>query len=199
MSFEWLSTATQKDLDRFKSICNQLLSRTYVVRTVYQPGVGRVNNPDYVFLSAHFEAIQEYLAFLDWDLRKDDLNGYYYVLNTDRALLYERIDRRVDLMMEQGLVEEVKALKDMGCRRGHTSMQGLGYKEILDYLEGRCSLDEAVYVLKRDTRHFAKRQLTWFKRERDVRFLNLPDFGGDVSNVLKQILEDCAKQGIVLQ
>ncbi len=82
------------------------------------------------------------------------------------ALLYERIDRRVDLMMEQGLVEEVKALKDMGCRRGHTSMQGLGYKEILDYLEGRCSLDEAVYILKRDTRHFAKRQLTWFKRER---------------------------------
>ena len=102
-------------------------------------------------------------------------------------------------MVEQGLVEEVKALRDMGCRRGHTSMQGLGYKEILDYLEGRCSLDEAVYILKRDTRHFAKRQLTWFKRERDVRFLNLPDFGGDVSNVLERILEDCAKQGIVLQ
>ena len=131
--------------------------------------------------------------------KESPYNFLYYVLNTDRALLYERIDRRVDLMMEQGLVEEVKALKDMGCRRGHTSMQGLGYKEILDYLEGRCSLDEAVYILKRDTRHFAKRQLTWFKRERDVRFLNLPDFGGDVSNVLKRILEDCAKQGIVLQ
>ena len=85
MSFEWLSTATQKELDRFKAVCNQLLSRTYVVRTVYQPGVGRVNNPDYVFLSAHFEAIQEYLAFLDWDLRKDDLNGYFYVINTDEA------------------------------------------------------------------------------------------------------------------
>jgi tRNA dimethylallyltransferase len=78
-------------------------------------------------------------------------------------------------------------------------MQGLGYKEMLDYLDGICSLDEAVYVLKRDTRHFAKRQLTWFKRERDVRFLNLPDFGGDVSNVLDRILEDCEKQGIVLQ
>lgn len=85
MSFEWLGTATQKDLDRFKAICNQLLSRTYVVRTVYQPGVGRVNNPDYIFLASHFEAIQEYLAFLDWDLRKDDLNGYFYVLNTDEA------------------------------------------------------------------------------------------------------------------
>ena len=85
MRFDWLSTATQKELDRFKAVCNQLLSRTYVVRTVYQPGVGRVNNPDYVFLSAHFEAIHEYLAFLDWDLRKDDLNGYFYVLNTDEA------------------------------------------------------------------------------------------------------------------
>lgn len=78
MSFEWFGTATQKELDRFKAVCNQLLSRTYVVRTVYQPGVGRVNNPDYVFLSAHFEAIHEYLAFLDWDLRKDDLNGYFF-------------------------------------------------------------------------------------------------------------------------
>ena len=108
-----------------------------------------------------------------------------------RALHFFEENKRVEA--------EVKALKDMGCRRGHTSMQRLGYKEILDYLEGRCSLDEAVYILKRDTRHFAKRQLTWFKRERDVRFLNLPDFGGDVSNVLKRILEDCAKQGIVLQ
>ena len=78
-------------------------------------------------------------------------------------------------------------------------MQGLGYKEIFAYLDGECTLEEAKEIIKRDTRHFAKRQLTWFKRERDVRFLNLPDFGGDVSNVLKQILEDCAKQGIVLQ
>ena len=109
--------------------------------------------------------------------KKSPYNFLYYVLNTDRALLYERIDRRVDLMVEQGL----------------------GYKEILDYLEGRCSLEEAVYILKRDTRHFAKRQLTWFKREREVRFLNLPEFGGDVSKVLERILEDCAKQGIVLQ
>ena len=115
--------------------------------------------------------------------KESPYNFLYYVLNTDRAQLYERIDRRVDLMMKQGLVEEVKALKNMGCRRGHTSMQGLGYKEILDYLEGRYGLDEAVYILKRDTRHFAKRQLTWFKQE-GCAFLNLPDFGGDVSKVL---------------
>ena len=85
MSLDWMSTATQKELEGFKSVCNQLLSRTYVVRTLYKPGEGRVNNPDYTFLSTHFEEIQEYLAFLDWDLRKDDMNGYFYVLNTDEA------------------------------------------------------------------------------------------------------------------
>ena len=120
-------------------------------------------------------------------------------MNTERPVLYARIDRRVDQMMENGLVEEVQTLKSMGCHRGQTSMQGLGYKEILDYLDGRCTLDEAVYVLKRDTRHFAKRQLTWFKRERDVRWLNLPDFGNDVSLVLDRIIEDCVGAGIVLQ
>ena len=72
-------------------------------------------------------------------------------------------------MLEAGLVEEVKTLRDMGYTRDMVSMQGLGYKEILDYLNGECSLDEAVYIIKRDTRHFAKRQITWFKRERDVR------------------------------
>lgn len=123
----------------------------------------------------------------------------YYVVNTDRQVLYQRIDRRVDQMLEQGLVQEVAALRRMGCRQGMTSMQGLGYKEILDYLEGRCTLEEAVYVLKRDTRHFAKRQLTWFRRERQVRWLYLPDFQNDPRLVLKKILRDCAQEGIMVQ
>lgn len=114
----------------------------------------------------------------------------YYVINTDRACLYERIGRRVDRMLEQGLVEEVKRLKDMGCTRNMVSMQGLGYKEILDYLQGTYTLKEALSILKRDTRHFAKRQITWFKRERDVRWLNLPDFDNDIEKVLEKILKD---------
>ncbi len=118
---------------------------------------------------------------------------YYYVLTCDRALLYERIDRRVDLMLESGLVDEVRKLKNMGCKRGMVSMQGLGYKEILDYLDGSCTLEEAVYILKRDTRHFAKRQLTWFKRERDVRWLELDSFDGDRKKVLEYILDDYNK------
>lgn len=115
---------------------------------------------------------------------------YYYVLTCERSCLYKRIEERVDAMLEAGLVEEVKHLKEMGCRRGMVSMQGLGYKEILDYLDGGCTLEEAVYILKRDTRHFAKRQLTWFKRERDVRWLRLEDFDNDRSRVLDYILED---------
>ena len=115
---------------------------------------------------------------------------FYYVLTCDRSLLYERIDRRVDQMAEQGLVEEVKRLKAQGCHRGMVAMQGLGYKEILDYLDGSCTLEEALYVLKRDTRHFAKRQITWFKRERDVCWIKLEDFYNDRDQVLKHMLQE---------
>ena len=120
----------------------------------------------------------------------------YYVLDTDRKILYERIDRRVDLMMEHGLVDEVKHLADMGCTRDMVSMQGLGYKEILDYLSGEIPLEEAVYILKRDTRHFAKRQITWFKRERDVRWLELEQFQNDRKKVLEHILDEIEGEGI---
>ena len=120
----------------------------------------------------------------------------YYVLDTDRKTLYERIDRRVDLMMEHGLVDEVKHLADMGCTRDMVSMQGLGYKEILDYLSGEITLEEAVYILKRDTRHFAKRQITWFKRERDVRWLELEQFQNDRKKVLEHILDEIEGEGI---
>lgn len=99
-------------------------------------------------------------------------NFAYFVLNQDRAKLYERIDKRVDLMMQEGLVDEVKHLLDSGYERDLVSMQGLGYKEICSYLCGEISLEGAVYILKRDTRHFAKRQLTWFKREADVLWID---------------------------
>lgn len=85
MNMDWLNGATQKEVDQFKAVCNQLLSRTYVVRTIYKPEKGRITNPDYTFLSIHYEHFRDYLALLDWDLRKDDMNGYFYVLNTDEA------------------------------------------------------------------------------------------------------------------
>ncbi|MCF0136576.1 MAG: tRNA (adenosine(37)-N6)-dimethylallyltransferase MiaA [Lachnospiraceae bacterium] len=92
----------------------------------------------------------------------------YLVLDMPRERLYERIDRRVDLMMSTGLVEEVRGLREEGCHKDMVSMKGLGYKEILAYLEGECALEEAVTILKRDTRHFAKRQLTWWRGEDDA-------------------------------
>lgn len=124
--------------------------------------------------------------------KESPYNFLYFVLNDDRSKLYERIDKRIDSMIEQGLVEEVRQLKNSGCTRNMVSMQGLGYKEILDYLEGNCSFNEAVYILKRDTRHFAKRQITWFKRERDVIWLNRSEFQkeDDILTYMQDIISD---------
>ena len=124
-------------------------------------------------------------------------NLAYFVLNAPRELLYERIDRRVDEMMESGLVEEVQKLKDMGCRREMTSMQGLGYKEILSFLDGEVPLNEAVRILKRDTRHFAKRQLTWFRRESDVIWVDKDKFAFEDEKILEYMLSVCRERKII--
>lgn len=108
--------------------------------------------------------------------RESAYRSVYFVLTMDRKKLYERIDRRVDIMMEQGLLEEVTKLRDMGIPRDSTAMQGIGYKQIYSHLEGDYSLEEAVRLIKRDTRHFAKRQLTWFRRERDVHWIDIDRF-----------------------
>ena len=114
----------------------------------------------------------------------------YFVLNDDRENLYERINLRIDQMLDEGLVEEVQSLKDKGYTRDMVSMQGLGYKEILDYLNGQYTLEEAVYILKRDTRHFAKRQLTWFRRERDVIWIDKPSYNYDEDKILEAMLQN---------
>lgn len=108
----------------------------------------------------------------------------YFVLNDERELLYGRIEKRVDRMLEDGLVDEVKKLKKMGCTKEDISMQGLGYKEILGYLNKEYDLERAVYLIKRDTRHFAKRQLTWFRREKDVIFIEKKAFSYDHNKML---------------
>lgn len=113
----------------------------------------------------------------------------YFVLNDDREKLYERINLRIDQMLEEGLVEEVHSLKDKGYTRDMVSMQGLGYKEILDYLNGECTLEKAIYILMRDTRHFAKRQLTWFRRERDVIWINKQSYNYDEDKILEAMLK----------
>lgn len=129
--------------------------------------------------------------------RSTPYNLAYFVLNAPRDLLYGRIDRRVDEMVQNGLIEEVQKLKDMGCHRGMVSMQGLGYKEILAYLDGEYPLEEAVRVLKRDTRHFAKRQLTWFRRETEVTWVNKEEFNYDDDRILKYMLDICHERDML--
>ena len=124
-------------------------------------------------------------------------NLAYFVLNVPRDLLYKRIDDRIDEMLEEGLLEEVQKLKSMGYHRGMVSMQGLGYKEILAYLDGEYPLEEAVRILKRDTRHFAKRQLTWFRREKDTIWMNKDEFNYNEDLILEKMLEICREREIL--
>lgn len=124
-------------------------------------------------------------------------NFAYFVLNDEREKIYQSIEERVDVMLSQGLIEEVKKLKEMGCKKGMVSMQGLGYKEILSYLDGEISLDEAVYILKRDTRHFAKRQLTWFGREKDVIWMEKSSFGYNEKKILDFMLKTLSEKNII--
>ena len=122
--------------------------------------------------------------------KESDYQFRYYVLSLPREILYERINRRVDLMKEEGLTKEVKSLLEMGCTRDMVSMQGLGYKEIIDALEGRDTLDHAYERIKQETRHFAKRQFTWFRRERDVTWLEKEKFA-DEEALLRYCINDC--------
>lgn len=129
--------------------------------------------------------------------RTSPYNSAYFVLNEERQVLYRRIEKRVDKMIEQGLFEEVAGLKEMGCTKEMPSMQGLGYKEVLDALDGGITREEAIYRIKRDTRHFAKRQLTWFKRERDVIWIDKPQFERDEKRILACILEKLRERKII--
>ena len=120
----------------------------------------------------------------------------YYVLNDDRAKLYGRIDNRVDLMIKEGLVDEVKGLIAMGCTGDMTSMQGIGYKQLIRYLEGEYDLDEAIRLIKRDSRHYAKRQLTWSNRENELVWIDrreYPDTRAQLEYIIGNTKKDINK------
>lgn len=121
----------------------------------------------------------------------------YFVLNEQRDRLYERINLRVDQMIEDGLEEEVRRLKEQGFTRDMVSMQGLGYKEMLGYLDGEYSLEEAVSIIKRDTRRFAKRQITWFKRERDVIWIEKEECRNNEDEILGKMMSELVGRRIM--
>ena len=139
-------------------------------------------------ISEHNEAERE---------KESAYNSAYFVLTDDRKILYDRIDKRVDLMMQEGLLEEVNALRLRGLKRESVAMQGLGYKELFGYFEGEYPLEEAVRIIKRDTRHFAKRQLTWFRRERDVIWLDKSEIGREDEQLIQQMLTVLKEKDII--
>lgn len=176
MSLDWMSTATQKELEGFKSVCNQLLSRTYVVRTLYKPGEGRVNNPDYTFLSTHFEEIQEYLAFLDWDLRKDDMNGYFYVLNTDEANRCNLNKKETAIllairMLYEENIERLGLAQDAIC-----SVRDLLEKVVTDYaiLPAKPNMDEVKRALTTLDNHSVIQRIEGKYNQASCKFAILP-------------------------
>ncbi|MGL5330497.1 MAG: tRNA (adenosine(37)-N6)-dimethylallyltransferase MiaA [Peptostreptococcaceae bacterium] len=119
-------------------------------------------------------------------------NPIIIVLNREREHLYERINKRVDIMMESGLIDEVKKLLSMGYTKDMISMQGIGYKEIVKYLDNEYTLDEAIEIIKRDSRRYAKRQLTWFRRYKDATWFNLDEYSDN--ELLKKEITNCIEK-----
>lgn len=118
-------------------------------------------------------------SFVDTDIYETDYDLHYYVLNMDRSKLYERINRRVDIMVEKGLLEEVTTLKSMGLTEDMQSMKGIGYKEVLFYLDGKIPLEEAIDKIKQGSRNYAKRQLTWFRKDPRAKFIDKDEFDSE--------------------
>ena len=127
--------------------------------------------------------------------KESPYNFAYFVLYHDREELYDRINRRVDLMMEDGLLFEVESLIKEGYTKNLVSMQGLGYKEFFDYFDGRMTLEDTIDKIKKDTRHFAKRQLTWFRREKEVIWLNKKEYEQE-KDLLDSVLNIIEEKGI---
>lgn len=130
--------------------------------------------------------------------RESPYHFLYYVLTMDREALYRRIELRVDRMVREGLIEEVKALRDRGLCAGDISMQGIGYRQIFDYLDGAATLEEAVERIKLETRHFAKRQLTWFKREPDAKWIYVDSHSRERGRILSRMLSEIRTQFLMM-
>ncbi len=128
--------------------------------------------------------------------KKSPYNFAYFVINRNREDTYKRINERVDIMMSKGLLDEVKSLLDKGVLQDALSMQGLGYKEIVSFLNKECSLDDAVNLIKQSSRHFAKRQITWFKREKDAIWIDVDSFNNK-NDLLENILDILKEKKIV--
>lgn len=127
------------------------------------------------------------------EIQAPKYNLFMYGLTLNREILYERINLRVDKMIEESLIDEVKALLSKGYNPQSSALTGLGYKEIIGYLEGQYSLEEAIDLLKRNTRRFAKRQLTWFRQDKRIKWLDVENYNNN-KEIAKEILDQIAGQ-----
>ena len=130
--------------------------------------------------------------------KESPYNFAYFVLNDERQRLYDKIDKRVDIMVQNGLIEEVKKLKNMGYTSDMVSMKGIGYKEILKSLDGEYSMDFAIEKVKQESRRFAKRQLTWFRREKETIWLEKEEYSYDDNKILSKIKEILEEKRIII-
>ena len=176
MNFEWISGASQKELEQFKAICNQLLSRTFVVRTMIHPDKGRVNNPDYTFLSNHYEEVREYLSLLDWDLRKDDFNGFFYVLNTDEVNRCNLSKKETAILLAIRMIydenqERVGLEHDVIC-----TVRDVLEKVVTDYaiLPSKPNMDEIKRALTLLDNHCIIQRIDGKYNQNDCKFAILP-------------------------
>ena len=176
MNLDFISSATAKELQQFKSVCNQLLSRTFVVRTLYRPGRERLNNPDYTFLSIHFEAVRDYLSLLDWDLRHDEANGCFYVINTDEAnrLILSKRETAILLALRMLYDESQERLgleQDALC-----TVREVLEKVVTDYaiLPAKPNMDEFRRAMLVFENHAVIQRIEGRSNQADCRFAILP-------------------------
>ena len=198
MNLEWLNSATQKELEQFKSVCNQLLSRTYVVRTIYQPEKGRTNNPDYTFLTIRYNEVREYLWLLDWDLQKDDLNGFFYVTNANEANRCNLDKKETAILLALRKIydesrERLGLEQDAIC-----TVQELLEKVVTDYaiLPSRPNMDEVKRALVRLENHSIIQNIEGKYNKATCKFAILPTILAAVSaERLKEIVAVLKKEG----
>ncbi len=182
-----LKFTTIKKNEKFRQKCEELANIhgiEYLYNKLYKIDPITANRISPNDLKRIIRALEVYnetgkpMSYFNKNFRKetDKYNLLMIGLNTDRATLYSRIEKRVDMMIEEGLIEEVKMLLDMGYTRDLVSMQAIGYKEIISYLYRETDLEEAINILKRNTRRFAKRQLTWFKRDDRIKWIDIKKF-----------------------
>ena len=198
MNLEWLNSATQKELEQFKSVCNQLLSRTYVVRTIYQPEKGRINNPDYIFLTIRYNEVREYLWLLDCDLQKDDLNVFFYVTNANEANRCNLDKKETAILLALRKIydesrERLGLEQDAIC-----TVQELLEKVVTDYaiLPSRPNMDEVKRALVRLENHSIIQNIEGKYNKATCKFAILPTILAAVSaERLKEIVAVLKKEG----